>query len=88
MTADFTLGPALLFCPADRPERYEKALDRADGVILDLEDAVAPADKVAARVALIDSQLDPERVIVRVNALGPPRSSPTSPRSRRPITAA
>lgn len=70
MTADFTLGPALLFCPADRPERYEKALDRADGVILDLEDAVAPADKVAARVALIDSQLDPERVIVRVNALG------------------
>jgi citrate lyase subunit beta/citryl-CoA lyase len=64
MTADFTLGPALLFCPADRPERYEKALDRADGVILDLEDAVAPADKVAARVALIDSQLDPERVIV------------------------
>ena len=70
MTADFTLGPALLFCPADRPERFEKALDRADGVILDLEDAVAPADKVAARVALIDSQLDPERVIVRVNALG------------------
>ncbi|EIC08850.1 HpcH/HpaI aldolase [Microbacterium laevaniformans OR221] len=69
MTADFTLGPALLFCPADRPERYEKALERADGVILDLEDAVAPADKVAARVALIDSQLDPDRVIVRVNAL-------------------
>ncbi|MBB1010080.1 CoA ester lyase, partial [Dietzia sp. SLG510A3-3B2-2] len=23
-------GPALLFCPADRPERYGKAADRAD----------------------------------------------------------
>ena len=38
----FDLGPALLFCPADRPERYAKALERADAVILDLEDAVAP----------------------------------------------
>lgn len=69
MTAPFDLGPALLFCPADRPERYEKALERADAVILDLEDAVAPADKVSARVALIDHPLDPERVIVRVNVL-------------------
>jgi len=69
MTADFDLGPALLFCPADRPERYAKALDRADAVILDLEDAVAPSDKVAARMALIDTPLDPDRVIVRVNAL-------------------
>jgi citrate lyase subunit beta/citryl-CoA lyase len=68
----FALGPALLFCPADRPERYAKALDRADGVILDLEDAVAPADKVAARGALIDAQIDPQRVIVRVCPLGTP----------------
>ena len=45
----FGIGPALLFCPADRPERYAKAAERADGVILDLEDAVAPADRVAAR---------------------------------------
>lgn len=65
----FTLGPALLFCPADRPERYAKALERADGVILDLEDAVAPAAKRAARGALIETDLDPERVIVRVNPL-------------------
>ncbi len=64
----FDLGPALLFCPADRPERYAKAFERADAVILDLEDAVAPADKTAARGALIESELDPERVIVRVNA--------------------
>ncbi|MFB7250829.1 HpcH/HpaI aldolase/citrate lyase family protein [Microbacterium sp. NPDC056234] len=64
----FDLGPALLFCPADRPERFAKALDRADAVILDLEDAVAPADKAAARENLIDAHLDPDRVIVRVNA--------------------
>lgn len=63
----FDLGPALLFCPADRPERYAKAFERADAVILDLEDAVAPGDKVAARGHLIESELDPARVIVRVN---------------------
>ncbi|MFT3798892.1 HpcH/HpaI aldolase/citrate lyase family protein [Microbacterium sp.] len=68
----FALGPALLFCPADRPDRYAKAAARADGVILDLEDAVAPADRVAARGALIDSDLDPERVIVRINPLDSP----------------
>ncbi|WP_194408658.1 HpcH/HpaI aldolase/citrate lyase family protein [Microbacterium cremeum] len=66
----FDLGPALLFCPADRPERYAKALERADAVILDLEDAVAAADKTAARGHLIESELDPARVIVRVNPPG------------------
>lgn len=60
-------GPALLFCPGDRPERFAKAMERADSVIIDLEDAVAPADKPAAREALIANPLDPERVIVRVN---------------------
>ncbi|MBD7957935.1 CoA ester lyase [Microbacterium sp. Sa4CUA7] len=63
-------GPALLFCPADRPERYASALARADGVIIDLEDAVAPHAKTAARGALIDAELDPARVIVRVNPVG------------------
>ena len=42
----FTMGPAILFCPADRPDRYAKAAERADAVILDLEDAVAPANKL------------------------------------------
>lgn len=69
---DFDLGPALLFCPADRPERYAKALERADAVILDLEDAVAADAKIAARGALIESHLDPQRVIVRVNPPGSP----------------
>jgi len=68
----FTLGPALLFCPADRPDRFAKALERADAVILDLEDAVAPADRAAARAALAGHPLDPERVIVRVNAATTP----------------
>lgn len=67
-------GPALLFCPADRGERYLKALAAADSVILDLEDAVAPADKASAREQLIAAAanpgLDPARVIVRVNPFG------------------
>jgi len=63
----FDLGPALLFCPADRPERFEKALQRADGVILDLEDAVAPGRRAIAREAIAGNPLDPARVVVRVN---------------------
>jgi citrate lyase subunit beta/citryl-CoA lyase len=63
-------GPAWLFCPADRPDRYAKAAAAADVVILDLEDAVAPASKPEAREALAASALDPARTIVRVNATG------------------
>lgn len=64
----FLLGPAMLFCPADRPDRYAKALERADAVILDLEDAVAEDRKAAAREALLAHPMDPSRVVVRVNA--------------------
>ena len=63
-------GPAWLFCPADRPERFAKAAAAADVVILDLEDGVAPADKEAARRALVDVPLDPDRTVVRVGAHG------------------
>jgi citrate lyase subunit beta / citryl-CoA lyase len=66
----FDLGPALLFCPADRPERYAKAAQHADAVILDLEDAVVPADRVVARRALIEHPLDAATTVVRVNAAG------------------
>ncbi|MBT2530636.1 CoA ester lyase [Arthrobacter sp. ISL-48] len=74
----FLMGPALLFCPADRPERYQKAAERADAVILDLEDAVAPADKQRARGAILAQlgaagdtpELDPSRTIVRINPAG------------------
>ncbi|MBH0780926.1 HpcH/HpaI aldolase/citrate lyase family protein [Nocardia bovistercoris] len=60
-------GTGWLFCPADRPERFEKAAATADVVILDLEDGVAAADKPAARTALIDTPLDPETTVVRLN---------------------
>jgi citrate lyase subunit beta / citryl-CoA lyase len=63
-------GPAWLFCPADRPERYAKAAAVADVVILDLEDAVAPPDKPAARDAVIANALDPDKTVIRVNAAG------------------
>ncbi|MCT9820012.1 CoA ester lyase [Microbacterium sp. W1N] len=63
----FPFGPALLFCPADRPDRFAKAAERSDAVIIDLEDAVAADAKVAARGHLIDAHLDPQRTIVRVN---------------------
>jgi citrate lyase subunit beta/citryl-CoA lyase len=67
---DLPWGPALLFCPADRPERYAKALERADAVIIDLEDAVDAAGRPAAREALLSAELDPARVIVRINPAG------------------
>ena len=61
------LGPALLFCPADRPDRFSKAAASADMVILDLEDGVNTSDRVAARKAVVDNLLDPQRTILRVN---------------------
>jgi citrate lyase subunit beta/citryl-CoA lyase len=63
-------GPALLFCPADRPDRFAKAATAADGVILDLEDGVAAGDKQRAREALSTTPLDPVRTVVRINPAG------------------
>jgi citrate lyase subunit beta/citryl-CoA lyase len=63
-----------LFVPADRPERYAKALAAGAGaVIVDLEDAVAPDTKHAARrnlAAWLGSA--PSPVIVRINAADTP----------------
>jgi citrate lyase subunit beta/citryl-CoA lyase len=64
------MGPAILFCPADRPDRYRKAMDRADAVILDLEDAVGAEDRGQARQSLRANPLDPDRTIVRINPAG------------------
>ena len=63
-------GPAFLFCPADRPERFEKAAGVADVVILDLEDGVSPDHRDAARVALGSADLDPDTTIIRLNPVG------------------
>ncbi|MDT5098359.1 MAG: citrate lyase subunit beta / citryl-CoA lyase [Mycobacterium sp.] len=60
-------GPGWLFCPADRPERFGKAAAAADVVILDLEDGVAAKDRDAARAALVETPLDPDRTVVRIN---------------------
>jgi citrate lyase subunit beta/citryl-CoA lyase len=84
MTAAMTTGittntalrmRSLLFVPADSPRKLTKALDsRADVLILDLEDAVAPAQKPAARVgaaAFIAEQASRlnARLFVRINPL-------------------
>ena len=63
---------SLLFVPGDRPDRMEKALGAgADALILDLEDAVAPANKQVARheVAHFLNQHNEMRILVRVNPL-------------------
>jgi citrate lyase subunit beta/citryl-CoA lyase len=62
-----------LFVPGDRPERLDKACAAGAGqVIVDLEDAVAPGAKDAARDA-VASWLRAERpVALRINGAGTP----------------
>lgn len=63
-------GPALLFAPADRPERFAKAAERSDMVILDLEDGCRTENRAEARRNVMDADLDPARTIVRINPAG------------------
>ncbi len=62
-----------LFVPATRPERFDKAVaSGADLVVLDLEDAVPPADKDRAREA-VRGWLDAGgQAMVRINAADTP----------------
>ncbi|WP_029005281.1 HpcH/HpaI aldolase/citrate lyase family protein [Azorhizobium doebereinerae] len=61
---------SILFVPADRPERFEKAAAAgADGVILDLEDAVPFERKDPARDAVI-AWPGSRRCILRINPFG------------------
>jgi len=63
---------SLLFAPGNHARRVEKALGlAADGVILDLEDAVAITEKAATRPVVIDAFGKPRtgKLYVRVNAL-------------------
>lgn len=58
-----------LFVPGDRPDRFAKAAaSGADAVILDIEDAVAPENKEAARRAVASHGLLGIPVVVRINA--------------------
>jgi len=67
---------AFLFVPGTRPERFAKALDSgADGVIIDLEDAVAEEDKKSARDAIRSAwptfnAEQKKRLIIRSNSPG------------------
>src|SRR5687767_5297299 len=66
-----------LFVPGSRPEMIGKAArSTADAVCIDLEDAVAPDGKAAAREhvvrALHDVDFGPRTRIVRINAIDSP----------------
>jgi citrate lyase subunit beta/citryl-CoA lyase len=69
--AQSLVARSYLFVPGNRPERFEKACAAgADAVIVDLEDAVPPKEKAAARVA-VAAWLAPERpVLIRINSPG------------------
>jgi citrate lyase subunit beta/citryl-CoA lyase len=74
--APLALARTFLFVPADRPERHARALASGAGaVIVDLEDAVAPERKAAAREQLAGSHAalsaaERSRLLVRVNPCG------------------
>lgn len=73
MTLEPRHARSWLFTPADRPERYPRRRSwsrdepGADAVILDLEDAVAPARKLHARECLFRRSSDDLPVWVRIN---------------------
>lgn len=70
------LPATYLFVPGDRPERFAKAIDAGAGaVIVDLEDAVAPENKQAARDAcarLCSGGPKATPLLVRINDAGSP----------------
>ena len=63
-----------LFVPGDRPDRIAKAAaSGADGIIIDLEDAVAPEARDQARQSIIGMEPPKEiAVFIRINACGTP----------------
>jgi citrate lyase subunit beta/citryl-CoA lyase len=65
--------PAVLFLPASRERAVTKARESAaDIIFLDLEDAVAPADKEMARRAAVEAAAEPWQapVAIRINVPG------------------
>jgi citrate lyase subunit beta/citryl-CoA lyase len=72
MAQELPVWRSLLYVPVNVPKFVASAADRgADGIILDLEDSVAPAQKAAARGMLADGVKQASRrgadVLVRVN---------------------
>src|SRR5438034_5511109 len=77
MAAPIRLRRSVLFLPGANPRTMEKARALpADGLIFDLEDAVAPDGKDAARasvaVALTAGGYAPRELVLRVNPLDTP----------------
>ena len=72
MTTHLATARTLLFVPGNKPALFAKAAaSGADAYIADLEDAVAPDDKVRARqLALEGLEMSPG--IIRINAAGTP----------------
>ena len=73
--ADFTPLRSVLYMPSSNPKALEKAKTLpVDGVILDLEDAVAPDAKPAAReaaaAAVASGAYGRRTMTIRVNAIG------------------
>src|SRR5580693_5886613 len=57
-----------LFVPGNRPERFAKAwASGADAVIIDLEDAVPPGERSAARANAASWVSSEHPVLIRVN---------------------
>lgn len=74
-----------LFVPGSRPERFDRAMKSgADAVIIDLEDAVAAADKISARHSVAIWAREDRVVYVRVNARGTPWFDEDAQLSRLP----
>jgi citrate lyase beta subunit len=77
MIAEARPRRSVLYLPASKERALEKAKSLpADALILDLEDAVAPSEKAAAREAMgravREGGFGPREVIVRVNGLDTP----------------
>jgi citrate lyase subunit beta/citryl-CoA lyase len=66
------IARTFLFVPGTRPDRFAKAAaSGADAVIIDLEDAVDPPDKAAARTSAV-RYVSTRQALVRVNGFDTP----------------
>jgi citrate lyase subunit beta / citryl-CoA lyase len=74
------LAKAFLFVPANRPERFIKALETGAHILVDLEDAVGLIDKPAARQSIIQNLVPlfekfGDRILLRMNSLSTDQAS-------------
>ena len=64
---------SFLFVPGDSPRKFENAKKTAaDALILDLEDSIAPDEKVGARRTvreMLDARNPSQKIYIRINAL-------------------